>query len=74
MSVLVLFVGAMSGMQVAILLSALFAGAITAAIGALGAFGFEMLVASRGVRRVSLRSEAEAEDQRASRPGRADES
>ncbi|WP_375461608.1 DUF2721 domain-containing protein [uncultured Enterovirga sp.] len=60
-SVLVLFVGSISGVNVARLLFAIFGGAIVLAIGALAAFGYEMLLASRGVRRRSH----DADEQRA---------
>ncbi len=59
-SVLVLFIGALAGINMAGTLFTLFGGAILVAIGALTAFGYEMLLASRGVRRKS-RDAPEAE-------------
>ena len=69
-SVLVLFVGALSGAGAAVggVLFTLFGLAICAAIGALAAFGYEMLLASMGVRRKSRRMMSDlAEDEE---PGR----
>ena len=60
-SVLALFVGALTGAKVATVLFLLFGAALVAAIGALAAFGYEMLLASRGVR---LKSERNAVERR----------
>ena len=50
-SALTLFLGSLTGFRIAAPLFLLFGGAILAAIGALVAFGYEMLLASQGVRR-----------------------
>lgn len=52
-AVLAMFVGALTSAPLASLLFALFGAAILAAIGALAAFVYEMLLASRGVRQRS---------------------
>jgi len=73
-AVLTLFVGALRDATVASLLFGLFGAAILCTLGALTAFGVEMLIASRGVR---LRIEAQksrvedpqVEESRGRRPG-----
>ncbi len=59
-AVLAMFVGALTGAPLASLLFALFGAAILAAIGALAAFVYEMLLASRGVRQRSREKQADA--------------
>lgn len=58
-AVLAMFVGALTDAPLASLLFALFGAAILAAIGALAAFVYEMLLASRGVRQRSRDTRAE---------------